>query len=84
MMSFKRVPLTLLPILLAVVVALLFIFHVPSGGDLISSTGDIILGAVNGALLCACFFADLYRFGKLTDVRKEPDALAKKSGDQKK
>jgi hypothetical protein len=84
MMSFKRLPVTLLPILLAVIVAMLFIFYVPAGGDLISSRGDIILGSLLGGLFSACVFSDLLRFRKLAAARKELDALANKSGDEKK
>jgi hypothetical protein len=63
-MPFKRLPVTLLPILLAVILAMLFFFYVPVGGDLISSRGDIILGGLHGLLFVACVLTDLLRFIK--------------------
>ena len=63
-MPFEKFPVTLVPILLAVIVAMLFIFYVPAGGDLISSRGDMVLGGLDGLLFVACFFIDLLRFGK--------------------
>jgi hypothetical protein len=83
MMSFKRLPVTLLPILLLAVIVVLFIFYVPAGGDLISRRGDIILGGLLGGLFSVCVSNDLRRFIKLAAVRKL-DALANKSGDEKK
>jgi hypothetical protein len=84
MMSFKRLPVTLLPILLFAVIVAMFIFYVPAGGDLISRWGDILLGGLLAGLFCACVSSDLLRFGKLAAVRKELDALTNKSGDEKK
>jgi len=84
MMSFKPLPVTLLPILLLAVIVVLFIFYVPAGGDLISRRGDIILGVLLGGLFSVCVSNDLQRFRKLAAVRKELDALANKSGDEKK
>ena len=101
MMSFKRLPVTLLPIILLAVIVAMFIFYVPAGGDLISRWGDIVLGGLLTGLFCACVRADLLRFRKLAAVRRtigyppasdpavddldpELDALANKSGDEKK
>jgi hypothetical protein len=84
MMSFKRLPVTLLPILLLAVIVSMFIFYVPAGGDLISRWGDIFLGGLLVGLFAACVRSDLLRFRKLAAVRKELDALANKSGDEKK
>jgi hypothetical protein len=95
MMSFKRLPVTLLPILLLAVIVAMFIFYVPAGGDLISRWGDIVLGSLLAGFFAACVRRDLQRFrgwngwkppnrGKLAADRKEHDALANKSGDEKK
>jgi hypothetical protein len=84
-MSFKRLPVTLLPILLLAVIVMLFIFYVPAGGDhLISTWGDIFLLGLLVGLFSACVRTDLLRFRKLAAVRKELDALANKSGNEKK
>ncbi len=62
MMSFKRFPVTLLPILLLAVIVAMFIFYVPAGGDLISRGGDIVLGGLLAGLFAACVRSDLQRF----------------------
>jgi len=62
MMSFKRLPVTLLPILLLAVIVAMFIFYVPAGGDLISRWGDIVLGGLLVGLFAACVRSDLQRF----------------------
>ncbi|MBX4211102.1 hypothetical protein KW783_04000 [Candidatus Parcubacteria bacterium] len=58
----NRVPYTLIPIIIIAIFALLFIFYVPPGGDLISGTGDLVLGIIVGILLGVCLVADLRRF----------------------
>jgi hypothetical protein len=63
-MPFERFPVTSVPILLAVIVAMLFIFYVPAGGDLISSGGDMVLGGLHGLLFVVCVLIDLLRFGR--------------------
>ena len=67
-MSLKHLPVTLLPILPAVIVAMLFIFYVPAGGEFFPSRGDMIIGVLLGVLLGGSFFpgvlTGLGRFGK--------------------
>jgi len=79
-----RLPVTLLPILLFAVIVAMFIFYVPAGGDLISRRGDIWLGCLLGGIFSVCVSRDLRRFRELAAVRKGLDALANKSGDEKK
>jgi len=54
----KRFPVTTIPVLLTIAVALLFVFYVPKGGDLISGPGDKVLGAVIGVALVVCVLID--------------------------
>jgi hypothetical protein len=60
----KRMPLTLIPLILLAVAAYLFKYVVPVGGDLISETGDTVLGIIIGASLVMCLFYDVARFTK--------------------
>lgn len=57
----KRLPITIIPIILSLLVALLFILFVPKGGDLISKSGDFIIGYVLGYLFAITLFIDLIR-----------------------
>ena len=44
----KKIPITIIPVIFILVVIFLFFFYVPHGGNLISSTGDYILGLILG------------------------------------
>ena len=58
----RKLPFTVIPIALILVLVLLFTFYVPSGGDLISATGDYILGIVIGISTLVCLIVDIKRF----------------------
>ena len=57
----KKLPLTLIPVLLFVIFISLFVF-VPQGNDLISAKGDYYLGQAIGILFIACLFIDFSRY----------------------
>jgi phosphotransferase system glucose/maltose/N-acetylglucosamine-specific IIC component len=65
-MDMKKFPLTIIPLAIALVFGLIFIFVVPEGQDLISKTGDLILGLLVGIALGLCLVADLRRYRKRT------------------
>ncbi len=58
----KKIPITLLPIVLILIVLLLFTFYVPQSGDLISSKGDYYLGQALGLLTVLSLLLDFMRF----------------------
>jgi hypothetical protein len=60
----KKIPLTIIPLAVLGIVAYLFAFVIPSGGDLISESGDTLLGIIVGILLVLCIFADIKRYRK--------------------
>ncbi len=60
--SVKKFPLTIIPVIVIIVIALLYIFVVPKGGDLISSSGDTILGVVVGIAFGVCLLNDIKSF----------------------
>lgn len=62
-MTIKKLPLTLIPILLFLVFLLLFLF-VPAGGDLISTKGDYLVGQILGNVTFFCLLVDVVRFIK--------------------
>jgi len=59
---FKKAPLTVMALAVVFVEILLFMFYVPTGGDLISPKGDESLGQLTVILffLCAAFDAQRY------------------------
>jgi hypothetical protein len=57
----KKLPLTLIPVLLFVVFLSLFAF-VPKDGDLISAKGDFFVGQGLGMLTFVFLFIDVRRF----------------------
>ncbi len=62
----KKLPLTLIPAILLVLVVALFKLYVPAGEDLISETGDTVLGIFVGVLLGVCLVLDIkrYKYGR--------------------
>jgi hypothetical protein len=60
----KKIPLTIIPLIVIGFVAYEFVYIVPAGGDLISESGDTILGIIVGASLVLCIIFDVRRFIK--------------------
>jgi uncharacterized sodium:solute symporter family permease YidK len=58
----KKIPITVIPIVVLIVIVLLFTFYVPKDGDLISAKGDFVLGAMTSTLFIACVLVDIIRF----------------------
>ena len=57
----KKAPLTLVALAVVFVEILLFMFYVPSGGDLISPKGDESLGQATVVLFFLCAAFDAHR-----------------------
>ena len=60
--NMSKIPLTILPIIAILITVLLFVFNVRSGSDLISATGDYILGVVIGITTLVSIIIDFKRF----------------------
>ena len=60
----KKLPLTIIPLLVVAVIVVLFTTIVPKNGDLISPSGDNTLGQIVGALFVICLVIDARRFRK--------------------
>jgi len=60
----NKVPLTVFPLLVGVILLILFMIVVPKDGDLISVGGDMILGQVIGIALAVCLVIDIKKFLK--------------------
>lgn len=60
----KKIPLTLLPLLILGIFAYLFKYVVPVNESLISDPVDTILGVIVGGALVICLILDFIRFSK--------------------
>lgn len=63
-MSYKKLPITLFPIIFGCILVALFTFVVPENGDLISPTGDYYLGQLLVYLFVVCLLLDVVRLFK--------------------
>ncbi|MFO0719051.1 MAG: hypothetical protein U0522_03425 [Candidatus Paceibacterota bacterium] len=58
----KKLPLALIPFALIVIVMLVFALIIPQGGDLISASGDGVLGGILSMAFIACAVIDIKRY----------------------
>jgi len=58
----KKIPYSLIPTLLFIVISSLLLFKVPPGENLISENIDTLLGVITGALLVGTLVWDFIRF----------------------
>lgn len=63
MVSIKKLPLTVIPLLGIIIISIVF-FFLPENTDLISAGGDMILGEILGIALVVCLVFDYKRFKK--------------------
>jgi hypothetical protein len=57
-----KFPLTIIPLVLLLILLVVFGYYVPNGEDLISKSGDYILGLIVGISLAVCIVIDWRRF----------------------
>jgi hypothetical protein len=72
---FKKVPLTVMALAVVFVEVLLFMFYVPSGGDLISPKGDEGLGQLTAILFLLCAGFDAQRYFKKKSAKWSSRAI---------
>jgi hypothetical protein len=71
---FRKAPLTVMALAVVIVEILLFMFYVPSGGDLISPKGDESLGQATVILFFLCAAFDVLRYSRRKSAKRSSDA----------
>lgn len=66
--NMKKLPLTIFPLIAGIVLSIIFMM-IPENDDLISATGDMLLGQIIGIALAICLVIDIKKFLKRKNQR---------------